>query len=102
MPSRRYDMQDRLIAEYLRKGGVMAPELDPADDPVEFVRRMIERGDFEDLNEMVRFWRAGKTFGVFFGAVRRWVIAAAALLIAWSQLNEAAVKTVRKWLGLGE
>jgi hypothetical protein len=78
----------------------MAPELDPSEDPVDYIRRLIERGDFDELSEMVKWWRAGKVFGTFFGAIRRWVIASAALLIAWSQLNEAIVRLVRKWLGL--
>lgn len=88
----------------MRKGNameeaVMKPRPEEVLEEVALVRRMIDRGDFEDLHEMVKFWRAVKSFGIFAGAVRRVVIGAAALLLALATVNESVREGVKKWLG---
>ena len=81
----------------------MTPGLqdDPESD-VELLRQLIARGDVQTIHEMVKFWKAVKSFGVFAGFVRRAVIGAAAFLIAWAALNEWLISGFRTWLGLSK
>jgi hypothetical protein len=86
---------------YITEGRRLTPGLqdDPESD-VELLRQLIDRGDVATIHEMVKFWKAVKAFGMFAGFVRRTVIGAAALLVAWLALNEALINGLKQWLGL--
>jgi len=77
----------------------MKPRPEETVEEIALVRRMIDQGDFEELHEMVRYWRALKSFGVFAGVIRRIVIGAAAFLVALAAVNESVREGVKKWLG---
>lgn len=75
------------------------PRSEEVAEEIALVRRMIDRGDFEELHEMVKYWKAVKSFGVFSGVIRRIVIGAAMLIGAAAVVNEAVREGIKKWLG---
>lgn len=72
---------------------------DEADQEVEYIRKMLDHGDFTEIHEMIKYWKALKSFGIFAGAIRRIVIGTAVLLGAVMLLNDTAREGLSKWLG---
>ena len=75
------------------------PRPEEIRDEVAFVKQMIDRGDFQELHEMIKYWKALKSFGVFAGMVRRVIIGAAIILASLAAINESVREGVKKWLG---
>lgn len=69
-------------------------------DEVAMVKQMIDRGDFKELHEMIQYWKALKSFGVFAGMVRRIAIGTAAFLVALAAISDSVREGVKRWLGL--
>jgi len=86
--------RDEEVAEWIRKGSQM-----PQEDEIEYIRRMIDRGDLQEIHEMVKFWRSVKVLGAFAGAARRVVIGTAILLTSLALVSESVREGLRKWLG---
>lgn len=72
---------------------------DKIQEEIALVRKMIDRGDFEEIHEMVSYWRSVKSLGALSGMVRRTVIGAAMLIGALALVNDTVRDGVRKWLG---
>lgn len=72
------------------------------NDEIAYIKHMIDAGDFTEIHEMIKYWKAVKSFGVFAGMIRRLVIGAAAFIAAISAIAlsfDSAREGVKKWLG---
>ena len=85
-----------------RKGKEMHPSPQEVTDEVAYIKHMIDVGDFDEIHEMIKYWKAVKSLGLAAGLIRRLVIGTAAFLAAVAAIAlsfDSAREGVKKWLG---
>ncbi len=64
------------------------------------LKAMHDRGEFDTIERIVRFWESLEAFGRLGDLIRRAVIWLGVIFAAWFAFSEYAVKFIRKSVGM--